>query len=131
MAKGFLPVRVELPDPLPTILLVPELLSLSLIILFAIAPPVYPFSLSFAPDPLLVLEADELVLVKVLSCDGPFILISGYKRASNLNCSMLYKVSLIFSFGKRGSLEMYSLSTMKNCFFWLALMMFLMMFSEF
>lgn len=66
-AKGFFPVRVELPDPLPTMLLVPELLSVSLIILLAIAPPVFPLSLSLPAPLLLVLEADELVLVRVLS----------------------------------------------------------------
>ena len=33
IANGFLPVKVELPDPVPTKLLVPEDLSLSLIIL--------------------------------------------------------------------------------------------------
>lgn len=89
IAKGFLPVRVELPEPLPTRLLVPEDLSLSLIILLAIAPPACPLSLSF-PEPLLELEEEELVLVRVLSIvEGPDILISGYKSASNLNCSML------------------------------------------
>lgn len=36
MANGFFPVRVELPEPVPTKLLVPEDLSLSLIILFCI-----------------------------------------------------------------------------------------------
>ena len=76
IAKGFFPVRVELPEPLPTKLLVPELLSLSLIILLAMAPPFWPLSLSL-PDPLLELEDEELVLVSVLSYEGPFILISG------------------------------------------------------
>jgi hypothetical protein len=79
-----------------------------------------------------VLEAEELVLVKVLSLEtGPLILISGCKSASNLNCSILYRVSLIFSFGKSGSLLIYSFKTMKNYFFWLALMMFLIKLSEF
>ena len=90
MAKGFLPVSVEFPEPLPTRLLVPEDLSLSLIILLAMAPPAYPLLLSW-PDPLLVLEEDEeLVLIRVLSTvDGPLILISGCRSASNLNYSIL------------------------------------------
>ena len=88
IANGFLPVKVELPLPEPTRLLVPEDLSLSLIILLAIAPPDWPLSLSLLP--LLLLEADELVLVRVLSIDeGPFIFISGCRSASNLNCSIL------------------------------------------
>lgn len=75
MAKGFLPVRVEDPAPVPTRLFVPDDLSPSLIILLAMDAAI-PFS--YYLPPLLVLDADELVLVSVLSIDdGPLILISG------------------------------------------------------
>ena len=62
IAYGFLPVRVELLPPVPTRLLVPEDLSLSLIILLLMAE----FPTSFPDAPLLVLEADELLLERVL-----------------------------------------------------------------
>ena len=59
IANGFLPVRVEDPDPEPTRLLVPEDLSLSLIIFEFKAL----FPASFPPEPpLRVLDADELLL---------------------------------------------------------------------
>ena len=71
IANGFLPVIV-FPPPEPTRLLVPDDLSVSFMILFA------------AP-------VDELL--------EPFFLfsISGSMRASDLNCSMLKRTSLILS----------------------------------
>ena len=107
IANGFLPVSVEFPTPVPTRLLVPDDLSLSLIIFlpngWLFADPLAPF---WPDDPLLALEEDEMVLFYELPdiADGPFILISGYNNASNLNCSILYSVSRIFSFGYNGSL---------------------------
>ena len=57
MAKGFLPVRVVLPLPEPIRLLVPDDLSLSLIIFFAIPLAFEPcLVLSFSP-----LEFEEVV----------------------------------------------------------------------
>lgn len=92
MAKGFLPVSVEFPTPVPTRLLVPDDLSLSLII-FLPNGWLFGFPLPpFWPDyPLLLLEDDDRVLFYEPPdiVEGPFILISGSKRASNLNCSML------------------------------------------
>jgi hypothetical protein len=58
-----LPVKVELPDPVPTKLLVPEDLSVSLIILLFKAE--LPYA-SFPEPPDLVLDADELLLETVL-----------------------------------------------------------------
>ena len=91
MANGLLPVRVD-PDPVPTKLFVPEDLSLSLIIFFESEL----FSLTFyfflfKLDPLLFELDFELELVDELLplLGGPRMLISGYRKASNLNCSML------------------------------------------
>lgn len=67
IANGFLPVNVEFPAPVPTRLLVPDDLSLSLIILlFNARLVVYPFGAG-APGtadwPLLELEDEESVLL--------------------------------------------------------------------
>lgn len=112
IANGFLPVKVELPDPVPTKLLVPDDLSLSLIIfLFKVEfPSAYPLAFVLEP-PLFELEFveddNELLVepdrpgtaVVTAYWFGPLVLISGCNKASNLNCSILYSVSLIFSLG--------------------------------
>ena len=107
MAKGFLPVNVELPCPVPTKLLVPDDLSLSLIIFLAMLFELVLRSVSllfdselFPPDPprdvplrLDAVEPPELRLlpdcVNELEPGPPPSLISGYIIASNLNCSIL------------------------------------------
>jgi len=87
-AYGFFPVsELPPPPPVPTRLFVPELLSPSLIILFAIPPEfvVYLLSLLY---PLELFE-DEVVLEVLLLLGGPRMFSSGWIIASNLNCSML------------------------------------------
>jgi len=90
IANGFFPVTVWLFPPLPTRLFVPEDLSLSLIILFAIAELLYVDikfldSLPELPRELVL----ELLVLSVLLFDMGFNLISGWSMASNLNCSIL------------------------------------------
>jgi hypothetical protein len=93
MAKGFLPVSVE-PYPLPIKLLVPDDLSLSLIIFldmalfwvdYCVLELLLVLLAMLFTDPDLVLELDELLPL----LGGPLIASSGWRYASNLNCSML------------------------------------------
>ena len=101
IANGFLPVRVELPPPVPTRLFVPDDLSLSFMIFLAIPLAVLLYldlslsALEFEEviwfalwEPLLFVEEDEEFVLLELELDMP-ILISGCSMASNLNCSML------------------------------------------
>jgi hypothetical protein len=86
-ANGFLPVRVLLPAPLPTKFFVPELFSLSLIILLATAEFILP-SLDFSLGDEDLLD-DEDVDDELLEEDRADGLTSGSKSASNLNYSIL------------------------------------------
>lgn len=63
MANGFFPVSVEFPLPVPTRLLVPDDLSLSLIILLAIGldPGVPVLGPVVGDDPLLLVDEDVLL----------------------------------------------------------------------